>query len=377
MYAALRRGTIVVWIACSAVRAVPAQAGTEELLARAAADLTAGRFAAAEIVYRELAARQPGLIDAHRGLSRALAAQQRRSEAAAVLGGLGEGLLGAGRHAAAAEVLGEAAELAAADPRLQALLGKARLFAQSPQAAIAPLERARELGDASLLTRLYLAAALWESGRPEAAERLYRELVAGAAGPFAAVHQLGRLLLWQGRFAEAAPLLERAAAERPAAADVRFDLAQALAGAGELDGALAAYRRTVELSPGHYKAFYGLARVLARLGGQDAAAREALATYQRLYAAEQEATRRENLERARFDRGWKAIEDGAYREAIGLFERLGASPEAFAGTAAAWTLLGDPARAAVYLERAVALAPEREDLRRLLAEARLAAGGDT
>lgn len=364
---------MVVSIALLAVRAVPAQDAGDEILARAAAELTAGRFAAAEAAYRELLARQPGLIDGYRGLARALEGQERRGEAAAVLGELGEGLLGTGQHAAAAEVLGEAVAFGVEGAGLHALLGKALLFAQSPQAAIAPLERARALGDASLLTRLYLAAALWESGRPDDAETHYRELA--GSGNAVAVHQLGRLLLWQGRFADAVPLLERAVAQRPAAADVRFDLAQALAGTDDAGAALAAYRRTVELAPDHYKAHYGLARVLARLGEAEAA-REAMATYQRLYAAEQEATRRENLERARLDRGWKAIEDGDYQAAIRHFEGLGATPETLAGIAAAWRRLGEPRRAAEQLERAVALAPEREDLRRLLAEARLAAAED-
>ncbi|HUF77360.1 MAG TPA: tetratricopeptide repeat protein, partial [Thermoanaerobaculia bacterium] len=49
------------------------------------------------------------------------------------------------------------------------------------------------------------------------------------------------------------------------------------------------------------------------------------------------------------------------------------SAEALAGLARALALQGDAAGAVAALERAVTLAPDREELRRWLAEARLAA----
>ncbi len=289
-----------------------------------------------------------------------------------MLARLGEGLMGTGQYEAAAEILAEAAELDPAAARLQALLGKAHLFAQNHLAATAPLERALELGDRSPATRLYLAAALWETGRPGDAEPIYRRLVEEAPGNFVAVHQLGRLLLWQGRAAEAVPQLRRAATLRPTAADAAFDLAQALAAADELDEALAAYRRAVELEPGNFQAHYGMGRVLARRGEQEAA-RLAIATYQRLYAADQERTRRQSLERARLDRGWELVDRQAYEEAVRHFSSLAESSEALAGLATAYSRLGDHPRAVEHLERAVSLAPERQDLRLMLAEERLAA----
>lgn len=356
-------------------RPADAQATAEALLHQGEEALAGERYGEAGRLFEELVSRQPGLVDAYRGLARALAGQGRGGEGAAVLARLGEGLLGTGQHEAAAEVLAEAAALDPGSDRLQALLGKAHLFAQSYLAATAPLERALELGDRSPATRLYLAAALWETGRPGEAETIYRRRVGEAPGDFLAVHQLGRLLLWQGRAAEAVTHLRRAAALRPAAADAAFDLAQALAAADELDAALAAYRRAVELAPGSFKARYGLARVLSRLGEREAA-REAFAVYQRLYAADQERTRSESLERARLDRGWELVDRQAYEEAVRHFSSLAETSEALAGIATAYSRLGDHSRAVEHLERAVTLAPERRDLRLMLAEERLAAEDD-
>lgn len=351
---------------------VPGLAAAQEDLYRTAQEaLAGGRWVEAEKLFREVVARQPGLVDGYRGLARSLAGQERREEAAEVLGNLGAGLLEAGRHGDAADVLGEAAELDPSSARYQALLGKAHLFAQEHLAAVAPLERALELGDRSQPTRLYLAAAFWETGRAGEAEAIYRRLAEESPGAFLAVHQLGRLLLWQGRAAEAVPWLERAAGQRPAAADVAHDLARALDEAGEADEALAAYRRAIELSPGNFKAHYGLALLLSRRGESDAA-REEMATYQRLYAAEQERTRREGLERARLDRGWQLVEEEDYEEAARHFASLDESAESLAGLATATSRLGDHGRAAELLERAVSLAPERQDLRLMLAEERLA-----
>lgn len=363
-------------ILVSAALVLAAAAAQDELYRTAEEALAGGRWAEAERLFRDLVSRQPGLVDGYRGLARSLAGQDRRREAAEVLADLGAGLLEAGRHGDAAGVLREATELDPAAARFQALLGKAHLFAQSHLAAVAPLERALELGDRSVPTRLYLAAAFWETGRPGEAETMYRRLAEENPGAFLAVHQLGRLLLWQGRAAEAVPWLERAARQRPGAADVAYDLARGLAAADDLDAALAAYRRAVELSPGNFKAHYGLARLLARRG-EEASAREALTTYQRLYAAEQERTRREGLERAKLDRGWQLLEEKDYEGAAGHFSSLDDSAESLAGQATARSRLGDHRRAVELLERAVSTAPDRQDLRLMLTEERLALARDS
>ena len=345
-----------------------------DMLARAEGALAAGRAAAAEELYRSILAENPGLVDAYRGLARSLGVQERGGEAAEILAGLGRGLLDAERAAAAADVLTEASRLAPPSVELLALLGKARLFARDHPAAIEALGGAVAAGDRRTPTRLYLAAALWEDGRFGEAETVYRELLAEGTS-FVALHQLGRLLHWRGRSEEALPLLRRAARLRPSAADVAYDLAQALDGAGEAAAAIEVYRRAVELAPSSYKAHYGLAMGLARQG-ERVAAEASLAAYRRLYADEQRRTHAEGRERARLDQGWALLDAGDIDAALEHFEALEPGVEALAGRAAAHARRGEHARAVKLLERAVSLAPDRRDLRLCLAEERLRAVED-
>ena len=235
------------------------------------------------------------------------------------------------------------------DPRAQALLGRTLALAERFGEAAQVLGRAVELGAGDVRTLLYLGSALWESGDPAAADPVLERAADAAAGTGAellARNQLGRLRLWAGRPAEAIPSLERALALRPDAVDVRLDLARALDGAGRAEESIAAYRKVIEASPESHHARWGLAQVLARAGRRDEAAEE-LAAYQRLYAADQERTRR--------------------------IRRI----ESLVDLARTRALEGDHAGAAEALEGAVALDPDDEHLRRLLREQRMAAGADS
>ena len=344
----------------------------ETALSHGNAALTEERPVDAERAYREVLLLQPFLLDAHRGLARSLAAQGRGGEAAQGLGAVGEGLLRAGRHAAAAEVLTEVTSWAPQSSHWHALLGRALALAQDPARAAHALRRAVDLGEGSVTTRLYLASALWDAGEVDAAEALYRALV-DETSAFLPIWQLGRLLRWRGDMEGAVVMLRRARRMRPQAADVTVELAAALGGTPE---ALAAWRRAVASAPDDRGARYGLARSLARAGEHEAA-REEMAIYQRLYAEEQERTRREGLLRARLDRGWELLERGelaASRDHFSdLLEESGEGAETFAGLAQAHAALGAHGEAVRILERAVRLAPEREDLRRLLEAERTAA----
>jgi tetratricopeptide (TPR) repeat protein len=345
-------------------------------LEEAAGALRAGRAAEAERRYRELIAAQPGLADAHLGLAEALAAQGRKQEAATALTEVGEGLIGAGLYGAAAGALERAAALVPGSGRIHALLGRALALDQKPRAAVAALERAvalGSLGEADLRTRLYLGTALWDVGEVDRAEAELRRLAGESGAAFLPLFQLGRLLLWRGRAAEAVPWLQRAAAANPGAADAQVELARALEATGEAAGAVAAYRRAAGIDPRRADARYGLALLLARTGDREGGRRE-LEVYRRLTEEQRERTRREGLEAARLDRGWFLLESGQVAEAIEQFAALGESADALAGLASAYSAAGDHARAVATLERAVGLAPDRQDLRLRLAEQRLAAG---
>lgn len=302
--------------------------------------------------------------------SGALRAQAGPSIAAA------ERALAAGRAEEAVAVYRALSAERPADVRLQANLGRALALADRYGEAAEVLERAVELGAGDVRTLLFWGSALWESGRPEAADPVLARAMAAARGTgaeFLAAQQLGRLRLWAGRPEEAVAPLERAVALRPEAADARLDLARALEGAGRSEEALSAFREAVALAPDSHHARWGLAQTLARAGRREDAAEE-LAVYRRLYEADQERTRRIRRQEEALQRGWHLIETGRPGEAEAVFRGMEEGVEPLVGLARARAIQGDPKGAVEALERAVALAPDRRDLRRRLQEARLAAG---
>lgn len=287
-----------------------------------------------------------------------------------------------GRAEEAVGLYRRAVDAAPEVPRLLAALGRSLALADRYGEAADVLERVVAQGGGDARARFYLGSALWESGRYEEAEAALRRAAEEAAGTGAEPvvgQQLGRLLLWVGRPEDAVAPLERAVALRPGAADARLDLARALEGAGRTEEALGAYRRVTELAPDSHYARWGLAQLLARIGRRDEAAEE-LEVYRRLYEADQERTRRSLLEESEVDRGWNLLRTGRPDEAEevfrGLVQGLGGGGDALVGLARAQAAQGDHAGAAATLERAVALEPDRPELRRALAEARLAASGE-
>ncbi|RMH23149.1 MAG: tetratricopeptide repeat protein [Acidobacteria bacterium] len=351
-------------------------AGDDELpalLDRAAAALVAGRLDQAQELLAA-AAEGGGRLAAFDGLAQRLAAAGQRRQALSILLGTATAWLRQGAAGDAAALLARAVELAPQEARAHALYGEALAKEERHASAAEHLERALALGWDALDSRFYLAAALWEIGRYADAERQYRAGLEASGGAFPWRHQLGRLLLFQGRDEEAAALLEAAAAERPSAADVVLDLALACERSGRGERALEAYRRAVALAPDLARAHYGLAQLLLRRG-EAGAARPHLEAFERLYREGRERVRREALEQARRDRAWELLRNGDAEAAAERFRALGDSVEALRGLATALRAAGRPEAAAAALERAVELAPDDPALRRELAAARLLAGG--
>jgi tetratricopeptide (TPR) repeat protein len=353
---------------------VAGRGSAEELLAAARVALDGEQWQQAETLFGEVALAAPGLIDAYHGLAAALVGQKRRGEAALVLRALGNALLTSGRHADAAEALEKVVELAP-DAADHAALGRALLHAQRFAAATEHLRAALELGAAAGPVEVYLGSALWESGRFEEAESVLRRAAERPEVRTLASHHLGSLLLWRGRFAEAVVELRRARADGISGVDLDLELARALEGAGELEEALEAYSRAVTAAPDRYPQRHGLARVLARVGRREEAERE-MAVYHRLVREDQARVRRQGLEKAQLDAAWELLWAGQPEEAARRFAALVESAEALVGLAQSRLALGDPAAALAALEGAVALAPERQDLRLQLAEARQALSGE-
>jgi tetratricopeptide (TPR) repeat protein len=302
--------------------------------------------------------------------ARSLAAAGEPSAALQLLLRDAEARLRDGRGSHAVELMAVALELAPGSAAAHGLHGRALAAQMRFGSAAESLRRARELGDQSLRTLMYLAGASWENGDLAAAEELHREAVARSGGAPFALHQLGRLLLWQGRYADALTPLGQAAARTPAALDVRLDLARAQAGAGRDAEAADSYRAVALAQPDHPRAHYGLARVLARLGRAEEAARH-LAIHQRLYLDEQRRAREAGLLGVELDAARAEVAGGRARAALERLGRLPETAEVLAARGAAHRAAGELGAAVAALERAVAAAPDREDLQALLRETRL------
>lgn len=325
---------------------------------------------------------------------RLMAAATEDGERALVFVRLIEVLLGRGETAAAGEVALGAAESWSkeqswsevvtllevttprlpAEARLFALLGRALARTERHASAVGVLERARALRPLDLESRYYLATAYWESADYDRAEATLRSGLQDSRGAFLWRHQLGRLLLWRGRFGEAVDTLGPAVTSRPDKIDVRLDLARALEGTGDAAGAIGAYREVLTRNPDLAPAQWALAQLLLRQGQRDAA-RTPLAAFQRLSEAARVRTERDSVARARLDQGWDHLRRGEPDAAELVFREVGDTVEAWRGLAAAHGARGRHDDAVTALERAVGLAPDDAGLRRQLANARYAAQG--
>lgn len=333
--------------------------------------LAEGRPRDAETLARELIRERPGYAEAHGALARALEAQGRDAEALAVLLQVGQGLAHSNLPEEGAAYLARAVELAPRSAAAHAALGHALLGSRAYRSAAERLERAMELGERGLAVRIYLGSALWESGEPDRAEAVLREAL-DLDRSLPALQTLGGLLVWRGAYDEAIELLEEARASDPSSLPLQLDLGRALAGAGRTERAIRHYRALAETYPETAEVRYALARLLQQEGDADGAAAQ-LEAFRRLHEAEQRRTHETSLLRATLDAGWERLRQGRLDEAAESFSSLPPSPDSLSGLAAVQCARGDHRAEVRTLERALAQAPDRIDLKLKLARARLAA----
>lgn len=298
-------------------------------------------------------------------LGRVVAAQGRSAEAVEILMGAASRALRIAAWEDAVELLRLADEIAPDTPEILRLLGRAQLLSREYLSAEVVLTRLVERGATDEDLLLLLGSAQWENGRYEAAEANLR-----SAGSPAATCALGRLLRWRGRHPEAVSLLARCAAWQPAAGEIQLELARALEGASRHREATVAYRRACELLPDHYEARYGLAMALAREGDREAAERE-MGRFRRLLAEDQGRTTQSGLEAAQIDHARNLLRLGRGGEAVTHLQALPPTADSLAALSAAYLTLGEREAAREALTRAVALAPQRQDLQVRLNELRL------
>lgn len=301
--------------------------------------------------------------------SRALAGSGATDEAVALLQTIAGEWAQAGQTATAAQALRAALSLAPDDPVIHARLGHLLLIGQQYAAAREFLEKAADLGAAGAQFYYDLGSARWETGDPAAAAQALRMAVEQAGGSPVPVHQLGRLELWRGHYAQAVELLSQAAASMPGSVDVLYDLARALDRAGHSEQAVTVYRQLLAKAPGHIQGRYGLAQALLRTGQREAASRE-IATYHRLYRQDQQEIQRQGRLEAKLSQAQRLLDQGRPEQSLRLLDNAPETPQVLLVRSLALRALGRDPEAAVLLEKAVSMEPQRSDLRVLLTELR-------
>lgn len=131
------------------------------------------------------------------------------------------------------------------------------------------------LPDATIV-QLHLAARCIRDGDAATAQTTLARVLADTREHPEALRLLGLLQLRQRRALDAATTFRRALAQWPDDALLRSDLASALAASGDIDGALASWRKATGLDPSAAMPWFNLGRQL-QLRGDSAQAADALA----------------------------------------------------------------------------------------------------
>jgi tetratricopeptide (TPR) repeat protein/SAM-dependent methyltransferase len=227
----------------------------EPLLARAGAEMKAGRQAAAEALYRDALARAPGHPGAQHFLGVCLVQSGRAEEGLALLAQSMASLGGDARYRHNhALMLAQAGRLDAAERELQAAI---------------------VLDPGSAGSHYYLGLVRQRLGRPADAAAAFRAGVERVPDDPLLAGSYGNSLLEQGDPAGAIEWLGRAVERNPRNAAAHSNLGNALQAVGQRDAAIASYRKAVALEPRYAPAWYNLGRAL-REAGDDQGAFEAL-----------------------------------------------------------------------------------------------------
>ena len=125
---------------------------------------------------------------------------------------------------------------------------------------------------ATISEALAIAIQHHQAGRLQAAEQIYRRILAVAPNHADAIHLLGVLAHQAGQHETAIQYIRRAIGLNDRSAAFHVNLGVALKDLGRLDEAVAAYRRAVELKPDFAAAYSNLGHALMDQGKLDEAA---------------------------------------------------------------------------------------------------------
>ncbi|HTR04897.1 MAG TPA: tetratricopeptide repeat protein [Thermoanaerobaculia bacterium] len=267
------------------------------------------------------------------------------------------------------EVMKKATEDFPSNAEMLRSFGRALAAQERFEEAAKALEASRALAQPDAATFVLLAQVETFIGlAPRALEALEAGAAAFPNDPDLA-HELGRLLLAEGRTEDALAQLEKAASGRPTSALFRLDLGRALERTGKLDAAEAAYRRALALAPALPGAHYALGRLLQREGKKDEAEAE-LDAHRALYERARELVADARVNDSAMSRAWADLYAGKAKDALAQFRKLGETPESLKGQALALQRLGRKADAEKALDRAHTLAPDDAHIELLLAASR-------
>lgn len=305
----------------------------QPLLAKASADLQAGRHPEAERIYRDILARAPDHPVATHFLGICLVQTGRAQEG-----------------------------LAALARSLQALGGEARfrhnyalMLAQAGDAAAAEreLEAAIALEPGNVTSHNYLGIVRQQVGRLEEAASAYRAALALAPDDPLVAANYGSCLLAKGEIEAAIEWLRRSVAREPRNPVAHNNLGSALNASGDAQGAIAAYRKAAEVEPRYAPAWFNLGLALRKTGDDNGSL---------------EALRRAIDAGPQFAPAWQAFADAfdrvrflawnpqAAQDVTRVLQHPAVDPGPLAEAAASLLLL-DPAFAPVFRELPAAEKP--------------------
>jgi tetratricopeptide (TPR) repeat protein len=168
---------------------------------------------------------------------------------------------------------------------------------------------------ATISEALSIAIQHHQAGRLQAAERLYRQILAVEPGFADAWHLLGVIAHQVGKHDIAVQYIGRAIALDGGAAAFHYNLGNTLRDQGKLDEAVASYRRALALKPDYAETFNNLGAVLRDQGKLD----EALACYRQALELKPDfAEAHNNLGNALKDEAQLDEAIACYRRALAL-----------------------------------------------------------
>ena len=124
------------------------------------------------------------------------------------------------------------------------------------------------------------ALSLFQSGRPDKAEKLARSVLSTEPRNAELLQFVAMLCQTQDKFADAAALCTKAVAIAPNSAEAHYNLGTALMKQGRSEQAIASFEKSLALAPGNYDVLNNLAVALTaadRLAEAEAMARRAIA----------------------------------------------------------------------------------------------------